>query len=233
MDQDNKIISIKSKLKGIIMLCTYVLLMLTLAFIFSKYINKDFLQELVKSSGPLGIFIYFLIEVIYVTFTPLLNTFVLIFSGYLFGGHIGFVINFLSTAAGLFLIVFLVKKYGRPLLQKFVSPKFYKRFDEITQKVGPIILLIVYVLPFTPDDELTYIVAAGPIGFKRFILPVVLGTIAKSAYSYIGDLGTKGVIIAAYFRIAMLIIGLTLVGVQEHFIGKRKREAQLKLKIDL
>jgi len=222
MNQDNKIIFNNSKLSSIIILCIYILFMTIAAFVFSKYVNKEVLQELVKNSGSLGMFVYFLVEVVYVTFTPLLNTFVLIFSGYLFGGHIGFIINFLSTTAGLFLIVFLVKKYGRPLLQKFVSSKFYKRFDQITQKVGPIILLIVYVLPFTPDDEFTYIVAAGPIGLKRFILPVLLGTIAKSAYSYIGDLGAKGITIAAYFRIAMLLIGLILIRVQEYFMGEEK-----------
>ena len=81
-------------------------------------------------------------------------------------------------------------------------------------------LLIVYVLPFTPDDELTYIVAAGPMAFKRFILPVLLGTLAKAAYSYIGDLGTRGITIAAYFRIALLIVGIIVVGLQEYFVKK-------------
>ena len=201
--------------------------MIASAIFFSNYVNQESLQELVGRSGQLGIIIYFLIEVFYVTFTPLLNTFVLIASGYLFGGHLGFIINFLSTIVGLLLIVFLVKKYGRPLLQKVVSQKFYERFDRITQKVGPLTLLIVYVLPFTPDDELTYIVAAGPIGFKRFILPVVLGTLAKSAYSYIGDLGMRGVTIAVYFRIILLIVGVLLVGLQEYIIKKRSVKQQL------
>ncbi len=211
----------KIRLKSSIILGFYICLMVVVAVIFSKYVDRESLQATVQQSGQLGIIVYFLVEIIYVTFTPLLNTFILIASGYIFGGHVGFIINFLSTAVGLFLIVFLVRRYGRPLLQKVVSPKFYKRFDHITQKVGPIVLLIVYVLPFTPDDELTYIVAAGPIGFKRFILPVVLGTIAKSAYSYIGDLGTRGITIAAYFRIILLIIGLIIVGLQEYIIKKR------------
>src|SRR3989344_2940121 len=170
----------KPNQKSVFILSVYIILMIASAIFFSNYINQESLQELVERSGQLGIITYFLIEVFYVTFTPLLNTFVLIASGYLFGGHLGFTINFLSTAVGLLLIVFLVKKYGRPLLQKIVSQKFYEHFDKITQKVGPLALLIVYVLPFTPDDELTYIVAAGPIGFKRFILLVVLGTLATS-----------------------------------------------------
>ena len=148
--------------------------MIVSAIIFTKYVDRESLQEIVKGSGNFGILVYFLIEIVYVTFTPLLNTFILIGSGYIFGGHLGFIINFLATSIGLFLIVLLVKKYGRPLLKKVVSQKYYNRFDKITQKVGPITLLICYVLPFTPDDELTYIVAAGPIKFRRFILKFII-----------------------------------------------------------
>src|SRR3989338_991794 len=215
-----KIISERAKLKSIIVIGLYVTLMIVVAVIFRKYIDRESLQAVVKNSGQWGVIIYFLIQVVYVTLTPLFNTFILIASGYIFGGHLGFVINFFATSIGLFFIVILVKKCGRPLLQKVVHPNFYHRFDKITQMVGPITLLIVYVLPFTPDDELTYIVAAGPIGIKRFILPIVLGTMAKAAYSYIGDLGTKGISIAAYARLSLLIIGLGLVGFQEYWVKK-------------
>ena len=80
--------------------------------------------------------------------------------------------------------------------------------------------MLVYVLPFTPDDELTYIVAAGPIGMKRFILPILLGTLAKSAYSYIGDSGVDGILIATYARVVLLIVGLLVVGIQEYVVRK-------------
>ncbi len=222
MNEFSGIIYHRPKLRSVVILCAYIGLMVVAALVFNSYLNKENLQEIIKNSGRLGITLYFLIEVVYVTFTPLLNTFILIASGYLFGGFVGFIINFLATTVGLFLIVFLVKKYGRPLLQKVVSSHFYNRFDQIIQKVGPITLLIVYVLPFTPDDELTYIVAAGSIGLKRFFLPIILGTIAKAAYSYIGDLGAQGVTISIYFRFSMLIVGLILVGLQEYIIRNRK-----------
>ena len=217
----NKIIHDRVKLKSIITLGVYVSLMVIAAIVFSKYVDREALQAVVKSSGSLGMVAYFLIEVIYVTLTPLFNTAILIASGYIFGGHVGFVMNFLATSVGLFIIVFLVKKYGRPLLQRILSPHFYNRFDHLAQKIGPITLLICYVLPFTPDDELTYIVAAGPIRIKRFILPILLGTLAKAAYSYIGDMGTKGIAIATYARLIMLVIGLVIVGTREYLFRRK------------
>ena len=210
----------KNQIKSAILISIYISLMILAAIIFSLYINKESLQEIVKNTGAFGIIIYFIIVVIYVTLTPLFNTAILIASGYIFGGQLGFVINFLGTTVGLFLIIFLVKTYGRPLLKKIISSKYYNRFDEITQKVGPITLLIVYVLPFTPDDELTYIIAAGPIKINRFILPIIIGSLAKAAYSYIGDLGAEGIVIALYFRVILLIVGLIIVGIQEYFVKK-------------
>jgi len=220
MNRLKKIFNSPTKLKSLLTLLAYGLVVVGIALTFNKYISREALQVIVKNSGQLGVLIYLLIEIAYITFTPFFNTFILIASGYIFGGFIGFIVNFLAATSSLFLIVFLVKKYGRPLLEKLVSPRFYKHFDNITQKVGPIILLIAYVLPFAPDDELTYIVAAGPLGFKRFVLPVLLGSIGKAAYSYIGDLGAPGVTIAIYFRVTMLVVGLILVGLQEYILKK-------------
>ncbi len=210
----------KTQVKSLISLLGYGLLIVGVAFLFKKYISRDVLQSIVTSSGNLGVFFYYLIEVAYITFTPFLNTFILIASGYVFGGQLGFVVNFLAATSSLFLIVFIVKKYGRPLLKRLVSENFYKHFDLITQKIGPVLLLVAYVIPFSPDDELTYVIAAGPLGFKRFILPVLLGSIGKASYSYIGDLGGEGVVIAAYVRLGVLITGLVLVGLQEYILNK-------------
>ena len=148
------------------------------------------------------------------------NTAIYITAGYLFGGVGGFIINFLATVCGLLLIVLLVKKFGRPLLKKIISKSFYDKFDIITQKVGPVFLLVVYVLPFTPDDEMTYILAAGSINMKRFILPILLGTLAKSALSYVGANGAAGLVIAGYARLTMLVVGLIVVGIQEYIYKK-------------
>src|SRR5687768_695757 len=128
MTKIKEIIS-RLKFKSALILSGYAVLMAIAAVIFSKYVDQGSLQRTVENTGSFGIIIYFFIEVFYVAFTPLLNTFVLIASGYIFGGHLGFIINFLSISAGLLLIIFLVKKYGRPLLHKIISPKFYQRFD--------------------------------------------------------------------------------------------------------
>ncbi len=208
------------KRKSVVSLLAYLALMLLAGYAFGEYVDREFLQSIVRSGGAVGVAAYFLVEVVYVTLTPLFNTAILVASGYVFGGHAGFVMNFCAVSVGLFLIILLVKRYGRSLLQRLLPRRYAERFDGLAQRIGPIALLVVYILPFTLDDELTYIVAAGPIGMKRFILPVVIGTAAKSAYSYIGDRGADGVVIATAARVALLLVGLVVVGIQEYRFAK-------------
>ncbi len=211
-----EIIKDQIKLRSVLITASYLLLMVLMALLFGKYVDEEKIKTIVVSVGLFSPLIFFLIELVYVTFTPLLNTAIYITSGYIFGGSVGFVINFLSTTCGLLLIVFLVKKYGRPLLKKIVPKSFYDKFDILTQEIGPVFLLIVYVLPFTPDDELTYVVAAGTVSLRRFVLPILFGTLAKSALSYVGSDGAAGIIVAGYARLIMLIVGLIVVGAQEY-----------------
>ncbi len=208
------------RLRSEVIIGLYVLVMVICAVVFTKYVDQEALRATVDRTGPYGMIAFFLIEVVYVTFTPLFNTFILIAAGYFFGGPAGFVINFFATALGLFAIIFLVRRYGRKQLQRIISPRYYRRFDDIVEKVGPMSLLVLYVLPFTPDDELTYIVAAGSVSFKRFILPIVLGTLAKAAYSYIGALGAQGIAIATLARVILLGVGIVAVGTQEYLMKR-------------
>lgn len=223
----NKIIT-SSKFGSILTLAFFLIVMIITGYSLSIFENRDNLQTLISNSGSLGIIIYIIIQILYVTFTPLLNTGILISSGFLFGGHLGFLINFIATSLGLILIILLVKRFGRPLLEKLVSQKYLNKFDYLTEKIGPLTLLIVYILPFTPDDELTYIIAAGPNKIWRFILPLIIGTLAKSAYSYIGDLGNPGLTIALYARGAGLVVGLSVVGAQEYLVSRYNRVSKKK-----
>ena len=202
-----------------LILSIYIAFMVTLAFVVTQYVDRDALRALVESAGTLGVVLFLVIEYLYVVFVPIYNTAIHVASGYIFGGQLGWVLNFIATTAGLFTIVLLVKSYGRLLLEKVVSTKFIRSYDSVISKIGLIALFIMYVLPLFPDDEITYLLAVGgKIQFWRFIIPVVLGNIAKTAVSYIGDEGLSGFSIAIEARVVILVVGLVLVGIQEYWL---------------
>jgi len=222
--------AVKEILKGLasrralLIVLSYIVLMIVLGLMVNQFVNREWLKQLVASGGIMGVFIFGLIEFFYVVLLPGFNTPLHISAGYIFGGTPGMVINFVATSLGLLSIVFLVKQFGRPLLEKLVSQKFLDRFDQITKNAGPITLFIIYVIPFAPDDEMTYLLAAGSTHFKRFILPVLLGNISKSAMSYIGDQAAAGLALAVASRFIVLLIGLIIIGLQEFWFFKSAKQ---------
>lgn len=189
------------------------------------YVDREALRQLVNRNGSLGIWLFLLIEYVYVFFAPIYNTPIHLAAGYIFGGQLGWLLNFVATTAALFTIIGLVKHYGRPLLGRIVSESKLQKYDKLTQRIGPVALFVAYVLPLFPDDEITYMLAAGErVQFWRFILPVILGNVTKSAVSFIGDEGSQGVPVALGSRLLVLLVGLVLIGIQEYLVGRSKRK---------
>ncbi|MDP2586174.1 MAG: VTT domain-containing protein [Candidatus Komeilibacteria bacterium] len=204
-----------------LVLAFYLLLIVGSGFVLHTYVDREFLRQWVLNFGAWGPAAYGLFVYLYVIVAPFANTPIHMASGYIFGGHVGLVINFIATTAALFTIILLVKRYGRPLLERFVAPRIVKLYDHWMSKVGPLALFGVFVFPFTPDDELTYLVAGTAVSFKRFILPVVLGNLAKSTLSYLGDEGFAGLDYAVGARVIIFIIGFLLIGYTEYLHKKK------------
>ena len=217
-------------MKAWIIVLLYLALMTSLAILLKHYVDQDILSSFVESKGLAGIFLYILIEIFFIILVPIYNTPLHIASGFIFGGMLGWLINFVSVTIGLSLIVFLVKFYGRPLIEKIVPNPVLSKYDHLSHKIGPITLFLIYVLPIFPDDELTYLIAAGKgIPFWRYLLPIILGNITKSAMSFIGESGLQGLGIAMGTRILILIIGLIIIGLQEYiFIKHLANQGQSK-----
>lgn len=209
--------------RALFMIFGYILIMIILAVTLHRFVDREWLQNVVQGTGQTGIIVFALIEYFYVIFVPVYNTAIHLAAGYVFGGHVGWILNFIATSAGLFTIIALVKHYGRPLIEKVVSPRILERYDGLAWRVGPLMLFFVYVLPVFPDDEITYLVAASQVQFRRFILPVLLGNVTKSAVSYIGDQGAAGIPQALGSRVVVLVVGVVLIGIQEYVLRRKTK----------
>lgn len=209
--------------RALLAIALYIGLMLLAGWGVSEFVDRENLRRLVDSYGGLGILGFLLVEYVSVVLAPGYNTAIHIAAGYVFGGQLGWLLNMVATTAGLFTIIAIVKIWGRPLLLRIVSEKTLRQYDNATDRVGPIALFLVYVAPFFPDDELTYLIAAGQAPFRRYVLPVILGNIAKTSVSYIGDSGLQGLEMAVGSRIVVLVIGLVLIGAQEYVAVSRAK----------
>jgi len=206
-----------------LVLAAYVGLTVSVGIAIATYVDRQFVKDLVDRSGTGGMVVFALVEYVYILLVPIFNTPIHLAAGYLFGGLTGWIINFISTTAALFTIVAMVRTFGRPLIRRAVQPDLLAKYDSATERIGPLSLFLVYVAPGFPDDELTYLAASGAPSFSRYVLPIVLGNIAKTSTSYLGDEGAAGLPMAIASRIVILAVGLVLIGLQERYARQRAR----------
>lgn len=98
-------------------------------------------------------------------------------AGYIFGAFTGTVLCLIGGALGSFIIILLVRRYGMKLIRLFINDRQIVniRFLENPKKRDATIFLL-FLIPGTPKDVLTYLAGLVPINLGRYL---ILTTIAR------------------------------------------------------
>ncbi|MBI4399758.1 DedA family protein [Candidatus Micrarchaeota archaeon] len=151
---------------------------------------EDFLQELVLTYGPLGVFIGMLLES---SIIPLPSEIVLITAGIIGIDLLTIVVyGTIGSTLGSIIGYYIGKLGGRPVIEKYgkymlISEAKIKQAEEWTHTHGSISIFIARLVPFIPFK--VFSIAAGILKFdlKLFILYTFLGLIPRTfILAYIG-----------------------------------------------
>jgi uncharacterized membrane protein YdjX (TVP38/TMEM64 family) len=63
----------------------------------------------------------------------------------------------------------LGRRFGRPLVDRLIDPKSMATFDRFTEKRGPVFFLIIFVMPWVPDDLACYAIGLSHLSLKLMI----------------------------------------------------------------
>lgn len=98
-------------------------------------------------------------------------------AGYAFGTWLGCLYCMIGTLIGSFIIIGFTRKLGMKMVHLFVPEQKLKslRFLQQAEKVNAL-LFVIYLIPATPKDVITYLVGVLPINIPTFM---VLTTIAR------------------------------------------------------
>lgn len=137
--------------------------------------DGDKLKALVKAHGMLGPLIFIGVQLLQVLIAPIPGQVVSLLSGALFGPWLGTLYSMLGMALGFTLIFILAKNLGRPFVERFVHQKYLDKFDYVTKTNGPVILFLIFLMPFFPDDIISLIAGLSPIRIRTLILVSLAG----------------------------------------------------------
>ena len=143
-------------------------------------------QALVASFGPASWLGLILLQIGQVVVTPFNHYVVGVLGGFLFGPHLGGLLNWTGRVIGHSLAFLLAHRLGRPLVLRFVGKEELDKYDQLVGGQG-LLLCLIYYLPFFPDDELSYLAGLSRMRFVPFLIANVLGHIGGSwSLAYFG-----------------------------------------------
>jgi uncharacterized membrane protein YdjX (TVP38/TMEM64 family) len=134
-----------------------------------------------------------------------------IVAGYAFGAVLGTLLSMIGIFLGSMLVFLLVRKFGIKLVEVFFTYEKIKslQFLQNRKKVAALVFLM-FFLPGTPKDLLTYFVGLTDIKTKHFLLIATVARIPSLVTSTIGGslLGVERYTFAIIVFVVTLIISV-------------------------
>ncbi len=151
-------------------------------------------------------------------------------AGYAFGAVEGTFLCLLGTALGSALVFLFTKKLGVKMVEAFISREKLEHV-KLLQNAARLnfILFVVFLIPGTPKDVLTYVAGLTPIRLSTFLLLTTIARIPSVVSSTIGGnaLGTENYAMAvAVFLVTAVLSGIGALLYRHHSQKKQKKEGE-------
>lgn len=115
------------------------------------------------------------LEVAQVVLAPIPGGAIDLTSGYLFGTGWGTLYSMTGVMGGTITALYLARRFGRPLVERFVPQQMLSRLDCYAHRRGALFFLLLFLMPFTPNDVACFLAGLTPIPLVRLILIALIG----------------------------------------------------------
>ena len=137
--------------------------------------DPERLRAIVIGWGAWGPLALIGLQVAQVLIAPLPGQVLGLVGGYVYGPWLGTLINMAGTLLGSGLAMWLARRFGRPLVHHFVSPRWLDRLDGLAVKRGAAVFFLIFLLPFLPDDAACFVAGLSPLPLKELLLLAAVG----------------------------------------------------------
>lgn len=115
------------------------------------------------------------LHVLQVLTAPIPGTAIDAVNGLLFGPWLGTLYSMTGLIIGSTIVMALTRRFGRPLVERFVDSKSVDRIDRLVEKRGSLVIFLVFLLPFLPDDAVCFLAGLTPIPLLELVLLAIIG----------------------------------------------------------
>lgn len=223
----------KELIKKAIPLIIFLLIMIIATILLLPYVSTLATEEgraefkaYIDSIGVLGWFVTLGIQLlqIFIAFIP--GEPIELMLGFVWGPWIGLLTCLLGIFIGTAIVFLLVKKLGRPFVKKIVGDKDLSTYRFLSDPRNlDMTVFILFFIPGTPKDALTYITALSPINPVRYLIIATIARIPSIITStLLGDSLAEGnyVMAIVFFAVTAIVsvVGIIFGG---KFVSKKKK----------
>jgi len=224
---------IKVKRRFIIFLVFFLVLTGILGLVFWPFIRnlqnpeyREMFSAWVSALGFKGILVLFGIQVLQIVVAVIPGGPVQLIAGAAYGAWGGLLIIETGCAAATMIVFFMVKKFGLPLIKRFFGNDVLNTWNFLKdEKKTALVTFILFLVPGTPKDTLTYLTPLSRLSLIQFTLISVFARFPAVLMSTVmGDAAMKGNWVMFTFVFALTaLIGILSIQFRERIIEHFKR----------
>lgn len=132
-------------------------------------------RAFVLGFGPWAPVVYVAITVAQVVVAPIPGQVLGVAAGYLFGPVAGTAYSVLGVAIGSALTAVLARRYGRPYVERVVTPATLARFDGAAEDDAAFALFLAYLVPGLPDDAISFVGGLTTVPLWKLVALAAVG----------------------------------------------------------
>lgn len=197
---------------------------------FSALSSSESIQVYINRFSPFGQCFFFLIQFMSVVLAPIPSNVTALAGAVLFGLWESFVLTYAAVILGSVLVFGLARILGRSFADQIVNKKVSEKYLSVIQSKQDIFLILVFLLPFFPDDLICILAGLTRIRPLRFFVIALIARpwgllVASAVGSATVSIPLWGMFILGICGVALLIIGLKYGDTwEQRLINKFKRK---------
>ncbi len=149
--------------------------------------SQEGLRDYIRSFGPAGWLVFLVLQILQVFIALIPGELLESVAGFAFGPVFGTLLCYAGVAIASALVFFLTRKFGVKLVEVFISREKINQLRFLnTEKKRNFLIFLIFFIPGTPKDLLTYFVGLTEIKLGMFLAISLVARIPSIVTSTFG-----------------------------------------------
>ncbi len=187
--------------------------------------NPEQFRSFIENKGVLGPLVFIGIQILQIVFAFIPGEVVEVGAGYAFGPWFGLLLCLIGVFVATVIIFYSTKTFGKKIASSIIENERVNRLKFLNNsKKLEMVMFILYFVPGTPKDVITYMAGLTSINPKMFIIISVFARIPSIITStYVGHTLVKKDYIATFLIFIITgVVGIAGIYVYHKFTEKKK-----------